>query len=283
MAQNDVDFSIDPTGSQILDNLLNPFEENVNSSNSGTSRPSYAILGTLWIDITTSPWVLKIFNGTNDIVVGSLDPTALTFTPSDVAAGDVTGLGALALLSTVNNAQWSGTDLSVANGGTGASTASDARTNLSVYSTSQVDALAATKTASVYHNTTQSIPTISETILSFNAENFDLSLWHDNITNNSRITVDFTGSLMVAGQWAMTPGTSGYSMRATIYKNGAATDLNNQMTPANSAGTGTTRSLQVFGIIDVVPGDYIEISAWHDFGSSQNALANKTMLMAAKV
>jgi hypothetical protein len=77
MAQHDYDIANQsfPAFRTDLNNVL----EAINTSNSGTSRPSGAVAGTIWLDTTnsTSP-TLKFYDGSDDISLAQLDYTANT-------------------------------------------------------------------------------------------------------------------------------------------------------------------------------------------------------------
>ena len=77
MAQHDYDIANQSFPSFRSD--LNSVLEAINTSNSGTSRPSSAVAGTIWLDSTnaTSP-TLKFFDGSDDISLATLDYTANT-------------------------------------------------------------------------------------------------------------------------------------------------------------------------------------------------------------
>jgi hypothetical protein len=91
MSQTLVDFSGNPSGAELMDDYLTPMQENILTSNSGTTRPDYAKEGTKWIDKTQIPWLLKLYDGSQDIVIGELDPNKHSFVATDpmTTAGDL--------------------------------------------------------------------------------------------------------------------------------------------------------------------------------------------------
>jgi len=65
----------------------------INSSNSGTSRPSSATTGTFWLDTTNSGsnlLVLKFFDGSDDITFATIDTSSNTVNFSDSSTDTVT-------------------------------------------------------------------------------------------------------------------------------------------------------------------------------------------------
>jgi len=77
MAQHDYDIANQTFPSFRSD--LNSVLEAINTSNSGTSRPSSAVAGTIWLDTTsaTTP-TLKFYDGADDISLATLDYSANT-------------------------------------------------------------------------------------------------------------------------------------------------------------------------------------------------------------
>jgi hypothetical protein len=85
MAQHDYGNPVSPfTGTQ-LNNRLRDWRDALHSLHQGTSRPSYAVAGMLWIrDISSTEWRLHLYDGDTDILIGTINPTANTFTPAGV-------------------------------------------------------------------------------------------------------------------------------------------------------------------------------------------------------
>lgn len=74
------------SGADLINTYLELWRNALHSSHSGVSRPSYAAAGMVWLNTTTTPWVLNIFDGADDIPIGTVNATTNVFTASNAPA-----------------------------------------------------------------------------------------------------------------------------------------------------------------------------------------------------
>lgn len=130
----------------------------------------------------------------------------------------------------------------------------------------------------VYNNANQSIANGTVTAIAFNSEAFDTDTMHDNVTNNTRITIKTAGKYLIVGIVGFEVNTTGYRDVAII--KGGATYLG-RVIGLPVAAVQTT--VCVSNIADLVVNDYIELYASQTSGGALNVRTGETMLMAVKV
>jgi len=79
---------------------LNSFRDALNTSHRGFTRPSYAVQGTVWLNTLSIPWTIYMYDGAQDIALGTVNSTTNKYIPGASAVGVFTDIKQVA--TTVN-------------------------------------------------------------------------------------------------------------------------------------------------------------------------------------
>lgn len=138
----------------------------------------------------------------------------------------------------------------------------------------------------VTRTTTQALSSATWTAIQYTSELADSGTMHDNVTNNTRITVPTggTGTYLLGGQAEFAPASDDFQRRLQLWKNG--TDEVNRVSVrvANDAGTTVETMIAITGLsANCVATDYFELRGYQDSGSSLNISASTSRLWAVWV
>lgn len=122
--------------------------------------------------------------------------------------------------------------------------------------------------ASAYATAGTSLANAAYTPVALDAESFDTSAFHNNVTNNTRFTIPAgqDGYYIITAALAHIAATGGTLREAHIFKNGVVAA--NRLAASSSDPVGGA-VLPLSAIAYLTAGDYIELFGYHDHGSAQ--------------
>lgn len=76
--------TIDPStkSGTALASDLNSWRTALHTMHKGGSRPAYAVAGTMWLDDTSTPWEVYIYDGADDILIGTVNSSTNAYSPT---------------------------------------------------------------------------------------------------------------------------------------------------------------------------------------------------------
>lgn len=95
----------------------------------------------------------------------------------------------------------------------------------------------------------------------WDAEEFDNASMHDNVTNNTRITIPTTGTYLVEAYMDFKGDAANRDIQLKVRKNGVATDLAMSQVAIMATPPGGFSGCSLFSLLNLTAGDYIELYA----------------------
>ena len=126
--------------------------------------------------------------------------------------------------------------------------------------------------ASAYRTSSQTISNATETALTFNDENYDTNSFHDNVTNNTRMTVPAgkAGKYLITAQTVFTNNDTGQRI-VYVYVNSTLTSFTG---PAIGGSASIDLGLTTSYVANLAVNDIVEVRAYQNSGGSLAILGN---------